>query len=882
MLMTVQSAVAALREMFPHEEKAEGGGMRMAANQGGGVRRRQAPPAPHRARPAPQDQAVYPFFSDATYTTTVTRVSKGFGGAEIVEGGVPGTGLISLSIYTPEGERHEVHFTGNGRVYLAVARPDGTMEMQEHDPSLEPSWDEHAVAEGGEEGETEAEPPAIAMVSSSVEIDVMMVFDTTAAAWAQGNGGITNFANSAVSRMSTALANSGIGCTMRLAGIYCPPYTYGGEGLSTALTALRNGTGSLSGVATQRNACGADVVSMMVDTGSAYGTTGIGYMNGTPAKHVGASYAFSVCSVQSVNSSHTMSHEIGHNIGCDHSKYQQSSPAPSGTYAAGWYFTGSNGTHYHTIMAYNSDGVNNWTYQPCGLYSSPLVTYQGTAAGHAADGDNARCITENMAAVAAYRTSSALLSPPSTVTASTGTYTDKIRVAWSSVSGATSYKVFRNTSNSSSGAGQIATTSALLHDDTTATPGTLYFYWVKAANSTGDSAFSASAQGMRASTVPHDLRFYKPSAWPDAFFLGTSASSKTPETTFGQGLPIHLTYACDDAYNNTVTETFANRLSLTGPGVSRTYDFLTYGLSSGYYSGVEGALIEILQGLAPGTYTLTLTLNHNYVVTETDYSNNTRAIVFAVTGLAISLGEAVNAPSLIWQTGGGAAWFPEAYTTHDGLHAAQSGAITNNQSTWIETDVTGPGTLTFWWRVSSENNYDWLTCTTNGTRFTRISGTNALSWEQQQISLPPGQTTLRWTYSKDVSVAHGSDCGWLDDVTWTPLLVTQTTPRPVPFAWLDEMYPGNNGDYEALAFLPGANGLFTWESYVAGLVPTNASSRFQITNLVLNATGITALDWTPHRPDRTYKVWGMTNLTDGTWLYPTNSGVKFFKVSVDL
>ena len=33
---------------------------------------------------------------------------------------------------------------------------------------------------------------------------------------------------------------------------------------------------------------------------------------------------------------------------------------------------------------------------------------------------------------------------------------------------------------------------------------------------------------------------------------------------------------------------------------------------------------------------------------------------------------------------------------------------------------------------------------------------------------------------------------------------------------------------------------------------------------------------------RVYSVWGKTNLTDVEWVFPTNSGHRFFKVKVEL
>ena len=108
-------------------------------------------------------------------------------------------------------------------------------------------------------------------------------------------------------------------------------------------------------------------------------------------------------------------------------------------------------------------------------------------------------------------------------------------------------------------------------------------------------------------------------------------------------------------------------------------------------------------------------------------------------------------------------------------------------------------------------------------------------------------------------------------------------PVPIPFDWLD-LYLGWGGlwDYAGLANATGANGYPVWQSYVAGLDPTDAGSKFRIFNFRTDGTEVTALDWTPHRSDRTYTVWGKTNLTDALWHSPTNSGTQFFRVKVKM
>jgi hypothetical protein len=133
---------------------------------------------------------------------------------------------------------------------------------------------------------------------------------------------------------------------------------------------------------------------------------------------------------------------------------------------------------------------------------------------------------------------------------------------------------------------------------------------------------------------------------------------------------------------------------------------------------------------------------------------------------AITLSEAVDAPGLTFTTGGHANWLAQTAVTKDGVDAAQSGKITHNQNSWMQTKVTGPGTISFWWRVSSENSWDWLEFYINGVRQDRISG--SVGWQQKTYTLGSGTNTLQWRYVKDISVDSGSDRGWVDQVVWKP------------------------------------------------------------------------------------------------------------------
>ena len=152
----------------------------------------------------------------------------------------------------------------------------------------------------------------------------------------------------------------------------------------------------------------------------------------------------------------------------------------------------------------------------------------------------------------------------------------------------------------------------------------------------------------------------------------------------------------------------------------------------------------------------------------TEHGNQTGRISVTATPPPIdpaALGEGVDLPGLAWTTGGNAGWINQGRTTHDRVDAVQSGRVTHRGNTWIETTITGPGTLRFWWRVSSEPN-DRLRLLVDGRQRARISGQTA--WQRPAIQIPAGTHVVRWIYAKNAAVTAGSDRGWVDQVQFGP------------------------------------------------------------------------------------------------------------------
>jgi subtilisin family serine protease len=128
--------------------------------------------------------------------------------------------------------------------------------------------------------------------------------------------------------------------------------------------------------------------------------------------------------------------------------------------------------------------------------------------------------------------------------------------------------------------------------------------------------------------------------------------------------------------------------------------------------------------------------------------------------------------ALTWSTAATAGdvggWFGQTAVQRAGdtTGSAKSARIADGQSSSIQTSVTGPGTLSFYWSVSSETNYDFLSFYVDGVRQTgRISG--SVGFTQQTWAIPSGSHILKWTYSKDGTVSSGADAGYLDTVSFT-------------------------------------------------------------------------------------------------------------------
>ena len=100
-----------------------------------------------------------------------------------------------------------------------------------------------------------------------------------------------------------------------------------------------------------------------------------------------------------------------------------------------------------------------------------------------------------------------------------------------------------------------------------------------------------------------------------------------------------------------------------------------------------------------------------------------------------------------------------------GWCARSTSALTHSQTAelTIQRTVSVADSISFYYRVSSEQNYDKFHFYIDGNELVTASGN--VDWTFAAFPVAAGTHTFRFTYSKDGSVDRNSDCAWIDHVT---------------------------------------------------------------------------------------------------------------------
>ncbi len=199
-------------------------------------------------------------------------------------------------------------------------------------------------------------------------------------------------------------------------------------------------------------------------------------------------------------------------------------------------------------------------------------------------------------------------------------------------------------------------------------------------------------------------------------------------------------------------------------------------------------------------------------------------------------------------------WRTQSVVTRNGALTAQSGSVGNNGISNLSITVQGPGVASFWQRVSSEVNFDFLSFSVNGQERSRISGFQ--DWARTDLNLPSGSHRLTWIYQKDESVNSGSDAGWLSDFRF----FQDRDGDQLDDAWeisnFTNLSQSTNDDLDG-------DGLTHLEEWLGRTDPNNPRSLLQIAQITQRENDF-EISWQGRR-NRSYEIQASPSLLTDEW-----------------
>jgi len=170
--------------------------------------------------------------------------------------------------------------------------------------------------------------------------------------------------------------------------------------------------------------------------------------------------------------------------------------------------------------------------------------------------------------------------------------------------------------------------------------------------------------------------------------------------------------------------------------------------------------VKLSPSVSDGTLiTVSVLLDCNPYIVEKDFSFKVGKIRESFEASSFNIFPWINVSPVPWTI--------TSSTSYDGILAARSGAIPNGSSTalTIKPIYSKDDSLRFFYRVSSEINYDHLVFRLNGVEIFKKSG--EIPWTKKTVPVNAGSNIMEWIYEKDASQYTGSDCAWIDLIDFT-------------------------------------------------------------------------------------------------------------------
>ncbi len=351
---------------------------------------------------------------------------------------------------------------------------------------------------------------------------------------------------------------------------------------------------------------------------------------------------------------------------------------------------------------------------------------------------------------------------------------------------------------------------------------------------------------------------------PDGHMVTVSISSTNGTDVWNSSLAFELFAPQLEAGSITIDDAAGNGNGRLDPGETASVIVATTNNGQSSAAGVMATLtttstdITITNGsanlgeLTPGesdnaTFEITVapdatigsTADFTYEVASGVHYTDTKDFTLTV-GLIVEDFESGDFSQYNWSSGGDAPWQVVTNPVYEGVYSAASGDISDNQESEliITLDVIMDDSISFWHKISSENNYDKLQFYMDGNILGTWSG--MLNWAKAQYPVSAGTHIFKWAYEKDYSMSSGDDAAYLD------FIILPAFGTPSANAGSDaevceatgHTLSGIASNYNSILWETSGNGTFDdAASLTATYTPGTADAAAGFATLTLNAIG---------------------------------------------
>lgn len=299
---------------------------------------------------------------------------------------------------------------------------------------------------------------------------------------------------------------------------------------------------------------------------------------------------------------------------------------------------------------------------------------------------------------------------PTGAIASDGTYSSKVEVTWSAVTNATSYQVWRHTTNDTNAASVLASgVTNAGYDDTSVTAGITSYYWLKAVNAAGTSGFSSGDSGYAASAASTNT------AVPPAAPTGVMASDGTYSYKVAVSWSMVTNATGYQVWRNTDTNSaFAGLVAsnLTGGG----YDDTSVTVGTTYYYWLKAVNVSGTSGFSSA--------DSGYAALS---GETAPAVPSAPTGVSASDGTYTDRVVVAWSAVTNATGYQvwRAANVAYSANAERIGAATN--AAYTDSSASAGVTYFYWIAATNISGASALSTPDSGYRATEVGAIHALT-----------------------------------------------------------------------------------------------------------------------------------------------------------